>query len=167
VHIARLASAAQKLTVAHTVLRQFPLSATASRYCNCVRFCTAEELWLYCWQQQTGQVWSSGETLLCGEATVCSLWIVDRWHCQQYKNTQCCTNAAVATVMSLTKTTRSYIFMWRDRYFCPILTNFNFLDRFFIKVPIWNLKEVLPVRGMVTQADRRTDRHNKTNRHFS
>ena len=31
-----------------------------------------QELWLYCWQQQTGQVWSGGETLLCGEATMCS-----------------------------------------------------------------------------------------------
>ena len=42
-------------------------------YCCVERHQCVQELWLYCWLQQRGQLWSGGgEILFCGEATVCS-----------------------------------------------------------------------------------------------
>jgi hypothetical protein len=105
----------------------------------------------------TVRVWSGGETLLFGEAKVCSLSIVELdGTVNSIKLLVVAQNAFMALLMSLATVKIYYIFMWNVRHFCPILNKFQVTRQIFHKSPSMKFQRNLSI---ARHGDMLTDGH--------
>jgi hypothetical protein len=87
-----------------------------------------------------------------GNPTIRSVWRCVTYHCQLYKDTECCIKMFYTEFMSPATIESTYAFMQNARHCWPTLTKFGVPRQIFVKSAQY---QICPVAAVLTHANKR------------